>query len=284
MLVHSGLTDSKFSDLHVMSTAMSKVWVETDHNCIIWCLQVVLVVNRFLYSIIAPTKYKEKNSKGLSFIEDKAIRFAKAEQHFLGLQQSSNDGKIRIMESPNAADWYEDNRRIFTEKYKNGLNKTRIQMIRLVDNILHRSLRVDVINQETDDWVFGCEANEATEMSRFCTNAISLSSFAVRVPSELPDRVTLSLNLHELKEKNPQWTHVLLKFAPTREPFQFSVDIHNPSDREIKVSMPKFYSFSTVKLLDDTLLGASHYKLDITGKSNIFSSLNLNLKTVLIKT
>lgn len=248
-----------------MSTAMSKVWVESDHKCIVWCLQLVLVVNRFLYSIIAPTKYKEKNSKGLSFIDDKSIRLAKAEQHFLGHQPVSNDGKIRVMESPNVADWYEDNRRIFTEKYKNGINKTRIQMIRLIDSILHRSLRVDVINQETDDWVFGCEANEVNGMSRYCSKAISLSNYTVKIPSELPDRVTLLLNLHDLKEKYPQWTHVLLKFAPTREPFQFSVDVHNPSDREIKVQMPKFYSFGTVKLLDDTLLGASYYKMEVTG-------------------
>ncbi|KAL7022968.1 hypothetical protein ACKWTF_012440 [Chironomus riparius] len=277
LLVHSGLTDSKFSDLHVMSTAMSKVWVESDHKCIVWCLQVVLVVNRFLYSIIAPTKYKEKNSKGLSFIDDKAVRLAKAEQHFLGLQLASNDGKIKLMESPNVADWFEDNRRIFTEKYKNGINRTRVQMIRLIDNILHRAIRVDVVNQETDDWVFGCEAIDLAGSSRYCANAMSLSNYTVKVPSELPDRVTLSLNLHELKERNPRWTHILLKFTPTREPFQFSVDIHNPSDREIKVQMPKFYSFSTVKLLDDTLLGASYYKMELTGLDETHQALELIL-------
>lgn len=31
LLVHSGLTDSKFSDLHVMTTTIPKVWVEADH-------------------------------------------------------------------------------------------------------------------------------------------------------------------------------------------------------------------------------------------------------------
>lgn len=86
LMVHSGLTDSKYSDLHAMSTEISKVWVESDHLCVVWCLQLVLVVNRFLYSIIAPVKYKGSNSKGLSFIEDKATRFARAEQHFLGLE------------------------------------------------------------------------------------------------------------------------------------------------------------------------------------------------------
>lgn len=90
LMVHSGLTDSKYSDLHIMSSEMSKVWVESDHLCLVWCLQLVLVINRFLYSIIAPAKYKGNNSKGLSFIEDKSIRLSKAEHHFLGIEKSSN--------------------------------------------------------------------------------------------------------------------------------------------------------------------------------------------------
>ncbi|KAG5671431.1 hypothetical protein PVAND_001627 [Polypedilum vanderplanki] len=277
LLVHSGLTDSKFSDLHVMSTAMSKVWVESDHLCIVWCLQLVLVVNRFLYSIIAPVKYKGSNSKGLSFIEDKTTRLAKAEYHFLGMKSNFDSGKMKKLESPIQAEWFEDNRRIFTEKFKNGINKTRIQMIRLIDNILHRAVKIDVINQETKDWVFGCEAAEITGMSRYCSNAVSLSNYTVMIPSELPDRVSLSLNLHELKLKNPKWTHVLLKFAPTREPFQFTIDIHNPSDREIKIAMPKWYSFGKINVLDDTLLGASHYQLQISGLEETHQALELIL-------
>ena len=33
LMVHPGLTTSKFSDLHVSTTQMSKVWVEADHLC-----------------------------------------------------------------------------------------------------------------------------------------------------------------------------------------------------------------------------------------------------------
>lgn len=277
LMVHSGLTDSKYSDLHVMSTEMSKVWVESDHLCVVWCLQLVLVVNRFLYSIIAPVKYKGSNSKGLSFIEDKASRLAKAEQHFLGIEAFRNDFN-RKMESSTSADWIEDNRRIFTEKFKNGLNRTRIQMIRFIDNFLHRAVRIDVINQETEDWIFGCEASETNGVSRFCSSAVSLSNYTRKVPSELPDRVTVSLNLHDLKAKNPKWTHILLLFKPTREPFQFTIDIHNPSDREIIVPMPKWYSFSTVKILDDTLLGSSHYQLNITGLDETHETLEITVK------
>lgn len=277
LLVHSGLTDSKFSDIHVMTTSMSKVWVESDHLCIVWCLQLVLVVNRFLYSIIAPTKYKGSNSKGLSFIDDKAIRLAKAEQYFLGMSPfKKGEDKSRRLESHDDADWVEDNRRIFTEKFKNGINRTRFQMIRLVDNVLFHSLRVEVLNQETDDWIFGCEAVETTGQSRFCSQASLLSkNYVVKIPSEFPGREYLQLNLHELKAKHSKWTHVLLKFATTREPFQYTVDIHNPSDRQIKVVMPKWYSFTTTKILDDTLLGSSYFQLNVTGLDETHQALEL---------
>ena len=279
LLVHSGLTDSKFSDLHVMTSGIPKVWAEADHLCIVWCHQLVMVVNRFLYSIIAPAKYKGPNSKGLSFIQDKVIRLAKAEHHFVGLPAVRNEKDfLRKMESPQDADWVEDNRRIFTDKYKNGMNRTLIQMVRLIDNILYHSVRVDAINQETDDWMFGCEAIETTGKSRYCSRATPISKRHIeRIPSDLPDRVHLSLNLHDLKIKNPKWTHVLLRFPSTREPFQFTVDVHNPSDRQLKVVMPKWYSFSTALVTDDTLLGASHYQLNITGLDETHQALELVL-------
>lgn len=89
--------------------------------------------------------------------------------------------------------------------------------------------------------------------------------------------MNLQLNLKEIKRKHPTWTHVLLRFAPSREPFQFTVDIHNPSDRQIQVSMPKWYSFSSVKILDDTLMGASHYQLNVTGLEETHQALELIL-------
>ena len=58
------------------------MWLSTDHLCAVWCLQLVLVVNRFLYSIIEPTKQKGTASLGQMFIEDKMKRLEKAEYIF----------------------------------------------------------------------------------------------------------------------------------------------------------------------------------------------------------
>lgn len=79
ILVPSGLTTSKFSDVHVMSTCIPLVWLTTDHLASVWCLQQVLVVNRFLYSIIEP---HNKRLHSNLFMEDKSVRLANAKYHF----------------------------------------------------------------------------------------------------------------------------------------------------------------------------------------------------------
>jgi hypothetical protein len=79
-------------------------------------------------------------------------------------------------------------------------------MIRLSDNINYKKLRVEVVNLETDDWVFGCAAIETTDSSRYCSKATSLTYQTVKVPSihyEKVGRHTLSIDLHSIKEQNP---------------------------------------------------------------------------------
>lgn len=80
MLVQSGLTTSQFSDIHVMSTCIPSVWLTTDHLASVWCLQQVLVINRFLYSIIEPVSHRQRTHDNI-FTSDKSIRMANAKYH-----------------------------------------------------------------------------------------------------------------------------------------------------------------------------------------------------------
>lgn len=80
VLVPSGLTTSQFSDIHVMSTCLPGVWLTTDHLSSIWCLQQVLVINRFLYSIILPVSHRNRKHDNV-FVSDKSIRLTNAKYH-----------------------------------------------------------------------------------------------------------------------------------------------------------------------------------------------------------
>jgi hypothetical protein len=98
----------------------------------------VQLVNRFLYSIIEPSKVRENYSKGQRFIEDKSVRLEKAKHFFNDENNKVMTEKIIVPppksnEVDDIGNWYEDTRRVFTEKFKTGLNRTRVQMIRLAD-------------------------------------------------------------------------------------------------------------------------------------------------------
>lgn len=80
-LVQPGLTTSQFSDIHVMSNCIPGVWLTTDHLASVWCLQQVLVINRFLYSIILPVSHRNRTHDNV-FISDKSIRLTNA-KHYL---------------------------------------------------------------------------------------------------------------------------------------------------------------------------------------------------------
>lgn len=79
-LVQPRLTTSKFSDVHVMSTCIPGVWLTTDHLASVWCLQQVLAINRFLYSIIEPISHRHRTHDNV-FINDKSNRLASAKYH-----------------------------------------------------------------------------------------------------------------------------------------------------------------------------------------------------------
>lgn len=82
VLVHSGLTASVFSDVHAQTSAIPNVWLSTDHKCSAWCLELVLTVNRFLYSILKPVKRELLYGQGHQFIGDKKLRLQKAQHYF----------------------------------------------------------------------------------------------------------------------------------------------------------------------------------------------------------
>lgn len=80
--VHSGLTSSPFSDIHAQTTSIPHVWLTTDHQCSAWCKELILVINRFLYSIIQPVHKSIASGEGHQFILDKRERLAKAKYYF----------------------------------------------------------------------------------------------------------------------------------------------------------------------------------------------------------
>lgn len=175
VLVPSNLTTSKFSDVHTMSTCVPNVWLTTDHMSSVWCLQQVFVVNRFLYSIIETSHPRHKTITN-TFINDKESRKMKAIRYFTqDIIEPKNLREIDlVMDQSDAGEWVENIQRVFYESFKNGLDKMRVQMIRLNNLPNHQMLNVEAINVDDDDWVFGCAAVENDGRQRFWYTLILL--------------------------------------------------------------------------------------------------------------
>ncbi|XP_055373238.1 GPI inositol-deacylase [Condylostylus longicornis] len=280
-MIHSGLTSSKFSDLNTLTTAIPNVWVTTDHLCSVWCLQFVLVINRFLHSIITPYSANRKYERfAQQFTQDKSIRLAKA-KHFL--LKPDYGHRMREIDLPPARigviEWEEDSRRVFSKSYNDGLNKTVIQMIRLTDSPHHKYLSVVAVNIEYDEnFLMGCAAIDFNEGMRYCKKALSLSKYITRIPTIGDNKVIIKLDLHKLKDTYPSWTHIILRFNPTRKRFSCSIDIFDPDLRFVKIHAPKWNSYSQYDVLEETLYGSSFYKFEISGIEDSHQSLYFNIK------
>uniref|UniRef100_A0AAG5DS14 GPI inositol-deacylase n=1 Tax=Anopheles atroparvus TaxID=41427 RepID=A0AAG5DS14_ANOAO len=287
IIVHDGLTASRYADLHAMTHNIPNVWLSVDHLCAMWCLQFVLVMNRFLYSMIVPNG---RSSYG--FVEGKTLMLEKANyflaQNFLHADDeyvaddADGDGKKQlIVHHPEQEDWIEDIRRSFTERYRAGMDRTRVQMIRIVpDKPAHRFLRVEVLNSEQTNWLSGCAAIDVYSNSRVCHKSQSLANYTLPVPSSKFDRFGALLDLHELKRRNPRWTHVLVKIPRTFKPVQFSVDVFNPAEREINVTMPHWFDYRRHTILQDASQDDSYYRINIHEMAQTHQTIALDLQAI----
>ncbi|XP_062536617.1 GPI inositol-deacylase isoform X2 [Armigeres subalbatus] len=271
-MVHDSFTNSLFSDVHSMTYNVPKVWLSVDHQCAVWCLQFVLVMNRFLHSLLDFNAKRGPNK----FVEDKDIKLRNA-LFYLKNVRSVEPSDMVVKNDVVEEDWIEDIRRNFQLSFEKGLQRTRVQMIILNSNSLYRFMKAEVTNLDTDNWIFGCTANEIDINMRYCSTATPLHNYSSVLPYTESVRRVAQVNLHTIKAQNPSWTHLLLKLPRTDDALKFTVDINNYDDRVLDIQMPKWYSFGSSLLLDDTALGASFYKLRIFGMDHSYQTLAINI-------
>lgn len=167
IIVHSGQSDSIYSDIHAMSTSIPRVWLTTDHLCAVWCLQSVLVINRFLFNTIKTVKGRNAYGKGHQFIDEKEEKLSTAIHHLRKVKIDKRSMEVTLISENKLGNWIEDSRRVFSHQFRNGINETRFQMIRLIDSPQYQILNVEAINFSDKDWVFGCAALDVLETMRY---------------------------------------------------------------------------------------------------------------------
>ncbi|PZC86466.1 hypothetical protein B5X24_HaOG209185 [Helicoverpa armigera] len=151
VLIPSGLTSSNDSFINALTTAIPGVWTSPDHVCIVWCKQLVMVINRYLFSIVDPITEQ--------VVEDHQLLKSRAVQYFQANRSMTLSPDIPRANVSMVADafWYEDNRRIY-QISRPQIDKTTYLMIRLVKFPQNRFVAVEAVNVDDKEWIFGCNA------------------------------------------------------------------------------------------------------------------------------
>ncbi|XP_036319859.1 GPI inositol-deacylase-like [Rhagoletis pomonella] len=214
LLVQPGFTISKFSDIHSMTMSIPKVWISCDHLSAVWCLQLVHVINRYLFDIARKDDYGY-----VYFIKDRVVREQVALNYFVRLN-TLLPKKINI-ERKAAIDtvWSEDSRRIFSKAFKNGVRRNFIQLIPLWQHVLHQKLYIDVSQLDHGDCLFGCSRTSSSNESILCKDGISLLHHFQILPSlNNQMRSVAVLDIENLRNAYLNWSHIGLFVQATRTP------------------------------------------------------------------
>ncbi|XP_031765165.2 GPI inositol-deacylase isoform X2 [Galleria mellonella] len=256
ILMPSWLTSCNESYIGALSTAVPGVWVSTDHVSIVWCKQVVMAINKYLFSIIDPWTAQIN--------EDNQVLTSKAREYFqanrsMFLNPDINRPNVTMQMD---AFWYEDNRRIY-QISRPDIDKTTYLMIRLVNFPQNRFVAIESVNVSNRDWIFGCNAKYTASTYRYCKYATSLTELSrwTGAATGFGKRKLATVHLHSIKEQHPDWSHVVVKVSPTRRPIILNVDINDHASRQITVSLPSIFSFGKSIVKAETEQESLYYEL-----------------------
>ncbi|CAG4983045.1 unnamed protein product [Colias eurytheme] len=256
LLVPAGLTSSNNSYVNAVTTAIPGVWVSPDHVSMVWCKQLVLTINRYLFDIVDPRTDQITDSSEL--IKTKLRQYFQANR-----SMTLNPRISRANVNMNVdAFWYEDNRRVY-QISRPEIDRTTYLMIRLVTLPQNRFVAVEAVNVDDKDWLFGCNAKDVHSTYRYCKTATSLTELSrwSGAATDFGRRKLATINLHNVLDVHPEWTHVIVKVSPTKKPITLNVDINDYASRQINVNLPSVLSFSKHVIKEETEANVLYYEI-----------------------
>lgn len=152
-------------------------------------------------------------------------------------------------------------------------------MTRALDDTKHRQVTLDAVNMDTDNWVFGCKASSVHNGQRVCDTGENLSDKSYILPSN-GKRKTITVDMQKLRTESG-YSHVVVFIPKHSDKVRVSVDVYNPSDRVIKVDLPKWMTFFKRALVTgSTAMGAVYYEMPIKELEQPWQAYTLSVEQV----
>uniref|UniRef100_A0A2K5J829 GPI inositol-deacylase n=1 Tax=Colobus angolensis palliatus TaxID=336983 RepID=A0A2K5J829_COLAP len=261
--VRSGLTflpklSHHTSALSVVSSAVPKTWVSTDHLSIVWCKQLQLTTVRAFFDLIdADTKQITQNSKKkLSVLTHHFIRHPS--KHF-------EENPAIISDLTGTSMWVPVKVSKWTYVAYNESEK--IYFTFPLEN--HRKIYTHVYCQstmlDTNSWIFAC-----INSTSMCQQGVDLSWKA----ELLPTIKTLTLRLQDY----PSLSHLVV-YVPSVHGSKFVVDCEffKKETRSIQLPVTHLFSFglSSRKVMLNT--NGLYYNIELLNFGQIYQAFKINV-------
>lgn len=258
------------TSLNVQSTMIPRAWISADHQCAVWCKQVVKVVTRSLFDMV------DSNTGQIS--EDKDYRLKVARHHFIsnsGLDPSKwgKESRIKLINTYqvnhiNAMQW--------TSATRSAEDASAYYFVDLHAAIKegksHVIIRTTLV---INKWILGCESPN-------CKSAVDLSELGYLTP----EYKVAELDAAELIAR--EISHILLK-VPKLSKHIGSVDMNiiSKNDDLINVSVPHIFSnlwtLNQGYTVNNTLghvKGVYYHNLALVGLQSIYHAYIISIKPI----
>lgn len=234
--VRSGLTNSKYADINVVTTNSPLVWVSTDHRCIAWCKQLVLALNRALFDSVDQTKQITKDVAEIRNIFKYQLLDRSTGKHY----QKSAELFVETMKFNRDGFWSDHMKRQFSLERDYIDSNTHI-VVMTFDDPRHRFMTVDATGIDYNNWIFGCKETTVYKNTRICEIGYNLSKHSKIVPSN-GKRKLAQFDMHKLK-KDFGYTHVLVFIPKGKKNIQVHLDVYNDFHRHVEYQTPRWITF-----------------------------------------
>jgi len=260
--VRAGLTQDSQADININSNAASSAWVSTDHQCIVWCKQLALTINRALFDMIDLTSKQITIDNNLR----KDILHYHLKDRSAGKKYQTGNLHPATIAFDSTGHWSEIVKRQFTFS-KGSVAGNLYSLIKIdIDDPNKRFLTLDAVRMSADDWVFGCKETKLYKDSLVCEEGENLSSKSSIIPSKGKRK---AINLSMIKMKKLGYSHIVVHTPVYTEDTRVNIDVFNPRERRISYAVPKWINFwRQFTVVEKTVAGAVFYNLSLTGIDN----------------
>lgn len=232
--VRSDLTSLEYlfhgeNSFSVVTTAIPKVWVSTDHLCIVWCKQLVLAITRALIDMVDLEK--------LQIYTDRNKRIAALKYHLLS--SFSSDNSLRDVNAKILQRYPRD----FSQCKLITKNHFRSKFVKnscfYIDISERHGLLAAMYEGEQLDWIGSCTTTEN------CNNFVNLVDSSQVIPTKAAKQGKIFLKqISELKKKGR-----FIFFSISKESQEnFSVAVFEETETKNVATKPWFFEKTVMAL------------------------------------